>query len=134
VGGKLGFDGRIAPAIPAQDRMIVLSPDAVDDVARLRSFLNDIDPNAARRAMAAILTAIERLDEFPELGKPTEDVEIRQIIIRFGASGYVVHGVFVGRPGPQGLFSEAGIRGQQRCRVSQVEEARRSPISPLHCF
>jgi toxin ParE1/3/4 len=70
--------------------MIVLSPDAVDDVARLRSFLNEINPDAARRAMAAILTAIERLDEFPELGKPTEDAEIRQIIIRFGGSGYIV--------------------------------------------
>jgi plasmid stabilization system protein ParE len=70
--------------------MIVLSPDAVDDVARLRSFLNEINPDAARRAMAAILTAIERLDEFPELGKPTEDTEIRQIIIRFGGSGYIM--------------------------------------------
>jgi toxin ParE1/3/4 len=40
--------------------------------------------------MAAILTAIERLDEFPELGKPTEDAEIRRIIIRFGGSGYIV--------------------------------------------
>jgi len=70
--------------------MIVFSPDAVDDVARLRSFLNEISVDAARRAMAAILTAIERLDEFPELGKPTEDAEIRQIIIRFGASGYIV--------------------------------------------
>jgi len=67
--------------------MIVLSP---DDVARLRSFLNEINPDAARRAMVAILTAIERLDEFPELGKPTEDVEIRQIIIRFDGSGYIV--------------------------------------------
>ncbi len=40
------------PRPPAQDRMIVLSPDAVDDVARLRSFLNEIDPDPARRAMA----------------------------------------------------------------------------------
>ena len=70
--------------------MIVFSPDAVDDVARLRSFLNEISVDAARRAMAAILTAIERLDQFPELGKPTEDAEIRQIIIRFGGSGYIV--------------------------------------------
>jgi len=70
--------------------MIVLSPDAVDDVVRLRSFLNEINPDAARRAMTAILTAIDRLDEFPELGQRTEDAEIRQIIIRFGASGYIV--------------------------------------------
>lgn len=37
----------------------------------------------------AILTAIERLQEFPDLGMPTGDAEIRQIIIRFGASGYI---------------------------------------------
>jgi len=34
--------------------MIVFSP---DHVARLRSFLNEINPHAARRAMAAILAA-----------------------------------------------------------------------------
>jgi plasmid stabilization system protein ParE len=70
--------------------MIILSPDAIEDVARLRSFLNEVSPDAARRAMAAMLTAIDRLQEFPELGKPTADAAIRQIIIRFGASGYVV--------------------------------------------
>jgi plasmid stabilization system protein ParE len=70
--------------------MIILSPDAIEDVARLRSFLNEVSADAARRAMAAILTAIERLQEFPELGMPTADAAIRQIIIRFGASGYVV--------------------------------------------
>jgi plasmid stabilization system protein ParE len=41
--------------------MIVLSPDAVADVERVRTFLDQVNPEAARRAMAAILTAIERL-------------------------------------------------------------------------
>ena len=40
--------------------------------------------------MAAILTAIERLQEFPNLGMPTADAGIRQIVVRFGASGYIV--------------------------------------------
>ncbi len=40
--------------------------------------------------MTAILTAIERLPEFPELGMPTGDADIRQFVIRFGASGYIV--------------------------------------------
>ena len=70
--------------------MIVLSPDAVVDVERLRSFLNQTNPNAARRAMAVILTAIERLEEFPDLGMPTGDADIRQIVIRFGSSGYIL--------------------------------------------
>jgi plasmid stabilization system protein ParE len=41
--------------------MIVLSPDALTDIERLRTFLDQVNPGAARRAMAAILMAIERL-------------------------------------------------------------------------
>jgi plasmid stabilization system protein ParE len=69
--------------------MIVFAPDALADVERLRAFLDQVNPSAASRAMAAILMAIERLHEFPDLGMPTGDAEIRQIIIRFGASGYI---------------------------------------------
>jgi plasmid stabilization system protein ParE len=70
--------------------MIVLSPDALADVERLRTFLDQANPGAARRAMTLILTAIERLQEFPDLGMLTGDAEIRQIVIRFGAAGYIV--------------------------------------------
>jgi toxin ParE1/3/4 len=70
--------------------MILLSPDAVDDIERLRSFLDHKNPDAARRALALIWTTIDRLHEFPDLGMPTEDADIRQIVIRFGASGYIV--------------------------------------------
>jgi toxin ParE1/3/4 len=37
-----------------------------------------------------IWSAIDRLQEFPDLGMPTADADIRQIVIRFGASGYIV--------------------------------------------
>jgi plasmid stabilization system protein ParE len=70
--------------------MILLSPDAVMDIERLRTFLDRNNPGAARRALASIWTAIDRLQQFPTLGMPTEDAEIRQIVIRFGASGYIV--------------------------------------------
>lgn len=70
--------------------MILLSPDAVDDVERLRTFLDQKNSDAARRALAAIWTAIDRLREFPDLGIPTEDSDIRQIVVRFGSSGYIV--------------------------------------------
>jgi plasmid stabilization system protein ParE len=70
--------------------MIVLSPDALADVERLRTFLDRANPGAARRAMAAILMAIERLQEFPDSGMTTGHANIRQIVIRFGASGYIV--------------------------------------------
>ena len=70
--------------------MILLSPDAVEDVERLRAFLDQSSPDAARRALASIWTAIERLQEFPGLGMPTGDGDIRQIVVRFGGSGYIV--------------------------------------------
>jgi plasmid stabilization system protein ParE len=43
-----------------------------------------------RRALASIWTAIERLQEFPDLGMTTENPDIRQIVVRFGSSGYIV--------------------------------------------
>ena len=67
--------------------MIVFSPDALADVERLRTFLDRANPGAARRATAAMLAAIERLQEFSELGMPTGDADIRQIVVRFGSSG-----------------------------------------------
>jgi plasmid stabilization system protein ParE len=79
--------------------MILLSPDAVLDVERLRSFLDQNSPDAARRALGLIWTAIERLQEFPALGMPTEDADIRQIVLRFGASGYIVRYVIIPEAG-----------------------------------
>jgi plasmid stabilization system protein ParE len=75
--------------------MILLSRDAVLDVGRLRTFLDQANPDAARRALALIWTTIDRLQEFPALGMPTEDADIRQIVIRFGASGYIVRYIIV---------------------------------------
>jgi toxin ParE1/3/4 len=70
--------------------MILVSPAAVEDIERLRSFLEAVNPRAAKRALAVIWRAIERLPEFPSLGMPTDDGDIRQIVVRFGSSGYVV--------------------------------------------
>jgi plasmid stabilization system protein ParE len=70
--------------------MILISPDAVEDVERLRSFLDQNNPDAARRALASILAAIGRLQDFPDLGMPTSEADIRQIVVRFGGSGYII--------------------------------------------
>jgi plasmid stabilization system protein ParE len=79
--------------------MILLSPDAVEDVERLRTFLDQNNPGAARRALASIWTAVDRLQEFPDLGMQTADTEIRQIVVRFGASGYIVRYTVLPREG-----------------------------------
>jgi hypothetical protein len=59
--------------------------DAVPDVERLRTFLDQNNSDAARRALALIWTTIERLQDFPALGMPAEEADIRQVVIRFGA-------------------------------------------------
>jgi plasmid stabilization system protein ParE len=70
--------------------MILLSPDAIEDVERVRAFLDQANPDAARRAMELIWTTIEQLLHFPSLGIQTEDPDIRQIVVRFGTSGYII--------------------------------------------
>jgi plasmid stabilization system protein ParE len=82
--------------------MILFSPDAVEDVERLRVFLDQNNPDAARRALASIWTAIDRLQEFPNLGMQTEDAEIRQIVVRFGSSGYIVR--YAALPGDKDIL------------------------------
>lgn len=75
--------------------MILLSHDAVEDVERIRTFLDHANPGTAPRALALIWAAVERLQDFPALGMSTEDPDIRQIVVRFGSSGYIVRYVKV---------------------------------------
>ncbi len=70
--------------------MILFSPDAVSDVERVREFLHVNNPEAAKRALRRIIAALEMVQEIPEIGRPTEDADIRQIVIRFGVAGYIV--------------------------------------------
>lgn len=70
--------------------MIVFSPDAADDLERVREFLDIDNPEAAKRALRAIFAVLEHVEEFPDLGRPTEDADIRQIVVPFDAAGYVL--------------------------------------------
>jgi plasmid stabilization system protein ParE len=45
---------------------------------------------SGKTALRVIFTALERVQEFPNLGRPTEDAGIRQLVVRFGAAGYIV--------------------------------------------
>jgi toxin ParE1/3/4 len=70
--------------------MILFSSEAATDVERVREFLGANNPEAAKRALRTIFAALERVEEFPDLGRPTEDADIRQIVIPFGTAGYIV--------------------------------------------
>lgn len=79
--------------------MILLAPDAVSDVERVRSFLERYNPDAAKPALAAIWRALEQTQVFPELGMLTADADIRQLVVRFGSSGYIVRYVVLPESG-----------------------------------
>ncbi|GLS23194.1 hypothetical protein GCM10007874_62140 [Labrys miyagiensis] len=71
---------------------LVWSPRALSEVSRLHRFLASKNPNAAKRAVAAIRQGVRLLSEQPEIGRLIDDhpVEIREWPIGFGAWGYIV--------------------------------------------
>jgi plasmid stabilization system protein ParE len=44
------------------------SPEAVDDLARLRKFIEEKNPTAAQRIAKDLLLGVEKLKVFPEIG------------------------------------------------------------------
>jgi plasmid stabilization system protein ParE len=70
--------------------MILFASEARSDVQRVRQFLQGKNPGAAARAIRAIWTALAQVERMPEIGTPTEDRQIRQIVVRFGRYGYIV--------------------------------------------
>jgi plasmid stabilization system protein ParE len=69
---------------------LVVSQAAQADLLRLHDFLADANPDAARRAVSAIVGAIDSLDRFPERGRPSPVSGMRELIVPFGQSNYVV--------------------------------------------
>ena len=62
---------------------------AVNDLARLRVFIAEVNPNAASKAANIIKGATDNLQEFPLIGRPVEELEdFYDLFIEFGASGY----------------------------------------------
>jgi len=70
---------------------VIFAPAAVRDVARLRDFLNEKKPHAAKRATDKIFSSLRSLEQFPQMGRAVADlpVEFREILIPFGGGGYV---------------------------------------------
>ena len=69
---------------------IIYAPKALEDLIRLRAFLQNKNPDAAKRAVAAIKLAIRGSAIYPERFRPVLDMpHYREILIGFGASGYV---------------------------------------------
>ena len=65
---------------------------ALADVQRLHRFLNNKNPDAAKRAVQTIRAGVRVLATQPRIGHPSEDMdpEYREWLIPFGQSGYLV--------------------------------------------
>ena len=69
---------------------VVYSRNAASNIERLHRFLAEKNPDAAARAVNAILDRLDTLARFPRLGPVDQDrPDSRQLFIGFGAAGYV---------------------------------------------
>lgn len=70
---------------------LILAPNALADLVRLREFLQPKNPAAAKRAAEAIKRQLQILIQQPGIGRPVPDLppEFRELVIDFGDSGYI---------------------------------------------
>ena len=72
--------------------VVIWSPRAIECVKHLYNFLAEKNIDAAKAAAALLFKQAEILEAFPNVGRPAEDLdpEHREILIPFGAAGYVL--------------------------------------------
>ena len=69
---------------------VIVTAAAVDGLTRCRQFLVEKNHIALERAGLAIARQFLLLETLPEIGRPLDDiVELRELTIPFGDSGYV---------------------------------------------
>jgi toxin ParE1/3/4 len=60
---------------------IVWSPRAIEHLAHLRAYIARDDPKAANGTAGALLDAVERLAELPNLGRPGRVAGTRELVV-----------------------------------------------------
>ena len=74
---------------------VVWLDEAIDDLQRLRIFLEDKNPSAAQRVAETLLEGAELLGKFPEFGRPMDDdTERRELVLPFGSRSYVMRYIY----------------------------------------
>lgn len=74
------------------DQELIWEPGALDDLIRLREFIEIHNPSAAAKAARSIIDAANSLLANPLIGRPIETLpEFRQLVIPFGKRGYVMN-------------------------------------------
>jgi len=74
---------------------ITYTPEAINDLIRLREFIEDKNPQAAQRIAKALIKGIKQLKKFPLTGVEVEEAPdpemVRDLIIRSYIARYLVH-------------------------------------------
>lgn len=84
LGDSARDDGTCMPSV-------IITENASNDLYRLRDFIVEKNPDAAERAVATLLTALKRLEVFPEMGRPHPSIQgLHVLSVPFGRAGYVV--------------------------------------------
>ena len=70
--------------------LVRFSPQAIEDLIRVRNFLAEKSVAAAEKAKKEIFEKIDKLPLRPEIYKPVDDYpELRDLTIKFGAGNYI---------------------------------------------
>jgi plasmid stabilization system protein ParE len=69
---------------------IRFTAEAIDDLERLRAFVEPKNPHAARRIAAEILDGIENLAVFPEMGLPVSQAPVPESIRDLFVGNYAI--------------------------------------------
>jgi plasmid stabilization system protein ParE len=67
---------------------VVYSARALEHLERAFGFLREHNPGAARESVQAITSAVVQLARHPLIGRRIEG-ELRELVISYGASGYI---------------------------------------------
>jgi len=74
---------------------LIYSKQAVADLDRLRAFIAEHDPDAASRVTQALITRVDMLREFPQIGveleRNTAPAEIRDMVFGKYVVRYSIH-------------------------------------------
>ena len=57
---------------------------------RISAFLDAYLPGAGAEALDTIKAALGRLEAFPGLGRPTDDSDVREIVVPFRMTAYLI--------------------------------------------
>lgn len=72
-------------------RKIIWLESAANDLVRLRQFIAEKNPNAAKNAADTIRSTVKLLANNSDIGKPVSNLApYRDVLARFGAGGYVI--------------------------------------------